>query len=189
MDAPEAFEGLAASLRAAVGSTRAEVSLQELPAPNRVAPAAMALGAQLEQGEEELAAGRLVLLYDPAGQPAWDGTTRLVCYGRAVVDAELAADPLLPGVCWSWLDEALAAEGAEHHAIGGTVTVTSSCRFGELKDNEDSGRYEVELRCSWTPHGADLAPHLHAFAEVLCTMAGLPPQASGVVSLPGRRTQ
>jgi hypothetical protein len=107
-----------------------------------------------------------------------------------VVDAELAADPLLPGVCWSWLAEALAAEGAEQHAIGGTVTVTSSCRFGELKDdNEDDGRYEVELRCSWTPHGPDLAPHLYAFTEVLCTMAGLPPRASGVVSLPGRRTQ
>lgn len=189
MDAPEAFEGLAASLRAAASSARAEVSLQELPAPNRVAPAAMALGAQLEQDDEELAAGRLVLLYDPAGQPAWDGTTRIVCYGRAVVDAELAADPLLPGVCWSWLGEALAAEEADHHAIGGTVTVTSSCRFGELQDSHDVGRHEVELRCSWTPDSTDLGAHLHAFAEVLCTMAGLPPRASGVVSLPGRRTQ
>ena len=190
MDDAGDFEILAASLRTAADSSRPEISLQELPAPTRVAPAAVAIGAQLEQGEEELAAGRLVLLFDPAGQPAWDGTARLVCYGRAVVEAELAADPLLPGVCWSWLAEALSAEGAEQHAIGGTVTVTSSCRFGELKDGDDEvGRYEVELRCSWTPHGADMGPHLHAFAEVLCTMAGLPPRSSGVVSLPGRRAR
>ena len=58
----------------------------------------------------------------------------------------------------------------------GRCTVTSSCRFGELKDNEDIGRYEVELRCSWTPDSPDLGAHLLAFTEVLCTMAGLPPR-------------
>ncbi len=55
----------------------------------------------------ELATGRLVLLHDPDGEQAWDGVLRLVVYVRAEVDAELASDPLLPDVGWSWLTDAL----------------------------------------------------------------------------------
>ncbi len=54
-------------------------------------------------GEEDLADGRLVLLHDPAGHDAWHGTFRLVTLVRAELEPEMAADPLLPDVCWSWL--------------------------------------------------------------------------------------
>ena len=57
----------------------------------------------------DVATGRLVLLHDPAGQDAWDGTLRLVTYVTAELEPELASDPLLPAVGWSWLTDALAA--------------------------------------------------------------------------------
>ena len=48
-----------------------------------------------------------MLLYDPDGQQGWDGFFRLVAYVRADVEPEMAADPLLGEVGWSWLSEAL----------------------------------------------------------------------------------
>ena len=46
--------------------------------------------------------------------------------------AAIAQDPLLPEVAWSWLTESLEASGAGFHALGGTVTATSSTRFGDI---------------------------------------------------------
>ena len=40
---------------------------------------------------------------------------RVVAYVRAELDAELADDPLLPTVGWSWLTDALAATGGAVH--------------------------------------------------------------------------
>ena len=51
-----------------------------------------------------------MLLYDPDGQEGWDGVFRLVAYIRAEVEPEIAADPLLGEVGWSWLSEALDAQ-------------------------------------------------------------------------------
>ena len=131
---PSDFDALATRLRDAITDVRADISVYELPAPRRVAPDAVAVGAAVENGDVELAAGRLVLLHDPEGQPAWEGTSRFVCYARAVLDEEMAADPMLPAVTWSWLMEALGSRGAGHRAAGGTVTVTSSRRFGALAE-------------------------------------------------------
>jgi hypothetical protein len=39
----------------------------------------------------------------------------------------------------------------------------------------------IELRASWTADTADLAPHLLAFVDLLCTAGGLPPE--GVIAL------
>ena len=67
---------------------------------------------------------------DPDGQPAWQGIARIVCYARATIDPEVADDPLLAGVAWSWLREALDAHGAGVRALGGTVTNTVGALFG-----------------------------------------------------------
>ncbi|MGZ4663891.1 MAG: DUF3000 family protein [Frankiaceae bacterium] len=197
MQPPSDFDALATRLRDAITDVRADISVYELPAPRRVAPDAVAVGAAVENGDVELAAGRLVLLHDPEGQPAWEGTSRFVCYARAVLDEEMAADPMLPAVTWSWLMEALSSRGAGHRATGGTVTVTSSRRFGALAEpgalldtegaeGAEGDRHEVELRCSWTPADSDVAAHLLAFADLLALMSGLPPRVSGVVPLSAR---
>ncbi len=169
---------------------RPELVVEEIPAPQRIAPHAVAISADVEVGDDELGNGRLVLLHDPDGNPAWDGTFRCVTYARASVDREMVADPLLPEVGWSWLTDALARHSAAYHAPSGTVTSVSSESFGSMA--EDAPRAEVEIRASWTPtidSGADLTPHVRAWQDLLCMVAGLPPLPEGVVSLPrpGRR--
>jgi hypothetical protein len=164
---------------------RPEVVVSELPAPQRLAPYAIALQAKVVRAEEDLADGRLIVLHDPDGQDVWEGDTRCVAYVQAGVDVEIASDPMLPGVGWSWLTDALDVAGAEHRAAGGTVTRTTSERFGALADHPPAA--DVEIRASWSPVGRDLAPHLRAFAELLCAAAGLPPMPAGVVAIPSTR--
>ena len=57
-----------------------------------------------------------------AGHAAWEGTLRLVTYVTAELDAEMAGDPFLPEVGWSWLTDALDHNGAHYKAAAGTVT-------------------------------------------------------------------
>jgi hypothetical protein len=162
--------------------TRSEVRVEEVRPPQKLAPWTYALALTVVVGDDEPATGRLVLLHDPAGYEAWEGTLRLVGYLSAELDAEMAGDPLLPEVGWSWLLDALEAAGADHLAAGGTVTQTSSTRFGDLAGPRRTS--DLELRASWTPVGHDVSAHLRAFADLLCTAAGLPP--AGVTALPSR---
>ena len=74
---------------------RPEVILEEVPAPQRIAPHALALSADVVVDDEELATGRFVLLHDPAAPEAWEGTFRVVSFVRAALEPELGADPLL----------------------------------------------------------------------------------------------
>ena len=52
---------------------------------------------------------------------------------------------------------------------------------------------ELELRGSWTADEPDLSSHLHAFVDLLCTAAGLPPEGVAVLGErrdgAGRRTR
>jgi hypothetical protein len=163
----------------------------------RIAPFAFAVGGSLPRNGEEAASGRLVLLADAAGQGAWEGTVRFVCYARTEIDPEIAADPLLPEVAWAWLGEALAAHDVAVRALGGTVTTTASRRFGVLAADGDS--FDLELRCSWSPDWTETAfsgrrawtaagtvAHVEAFADLLAAMVGLPPHVTGVLPWPGR---
>ena len=155
---------------------RAEVVLEPMPAPQRLAPFAHALGLSIADpadDEEDLATGRFIVLFDPAGHEAWEGTTRCVGYVSASIDSEMVDDSMFSDVAWSWLTDALADAGAAHHAVGGTVTRTASTRFGSIAAPEHS--VDVEIRASWTAEGTDLDRHLTAFLEVLSAAAGLPP--------------
>lgn len=179
-DAPETFRRAVASLNSI--QPRSEMRFEPIPAPQRLAPWTYAWGLELSGADHASATGRLVLLYDPDGQEAWQGTLRLVGFVRAELDAELAGDPLLPAVGWSWLADALSSFGAEHTALGGTVTQTSSARFGAITGPERAD--DIELRASWTPIGGGLEKHGKAFCELMATAAGLPPV--GVVALSKR---
>ncbi|MGH3600907.1 MAG: DUF3000 domain-containing protein [Pseudonocardiaceae bacterium] len=179
-DAPEIFRKAVASLSAV--RPRPEMRFEPIPAPRRLAPWTYAWGLELPDAGHASATGRLVLLHDPAGQDGWDGTLRMVGFVRAELDVELAGDPLLPAVSWSWLADALVNSGAEHTALGGTVTQTSSARFGAIAGPTRAN--DIELRASWSPIGDELTPHAEAFCELIATAAGLPPV--GVVVL-GRR--
>ena len=74
---------------------RPELEVDEMPAPQRIAPFSAAVAADVLVGGEEVGSGRLVLLHDPAGNAAWEGTFRCVTFARADVDPEMVTDPLL----------------------------------------------------------------------------------------------
>ncbi|MBT2508685.1 DUF3000 domain-containing protein [Streptomyces sp. ISL-98] len=197
--APPAFRQAVEALRSA--RLRPEVEIDPTRPPQRLAPYAYALEAAVVEGEDDLADGRLVLLHDPAGHEAWHGTFRLVTLVRAELEPEMAADPLLPEVSWSWLTGALEARGLSYGEASGTVTQAGSHYFGGLADRRPAT--QIEIRASWTPHEGrggvpDTAAHLAAWCDLLAQIAGLPPvQAvgpdssapadAGVVSLPQRR--
>ena len=172
----------------ATAAWRPELAVEDIPAPQRIAPFSTALTADVLVGDDEIGNGRLVLLHDPAGNAAWQGTFRCVTFARADVDPEMVTDPLLARVGWSWLLDALEAHGAAYTAPSGTVTSVASESFGGMSETEP--RAEVEVRASWTPlleDGDGLSAHLAAWAELLCTTAGLPPLPPGVVMMPPRR--
>lgn len=186
--------------------------VEEFPAPKRLAPHAAALAATVSAGGAEIASGRLVLLHDPAGQDGWAGQYRFVSYLQADMDPEIASDPLLSQVCWSWLTEALRARTPGYAAVSGTVSRVSSEGFGG--NGAQAPTHDCELRASWSPvagpatsahtgpddprepvakprpaAGADdvteldLAAHVSAWFDCLGAAAGLPPLPDDVTAL------
>ena len=174
------------ALRAA--RLRPEVRVTEVPAPQRIAPHAVALTADVLTSvgsDDELATGRFVLLHDSSEPEPWGGAWRAVTFARAELEPEFASEPLLGEVGWTWLTDALDQRGVSYSAEAGTVTRVVSESFAGLADRDPS--VEIEIRASWTPLGPDVAGHLLAWSDLLCTVAGLPPLPDGVVALPGPR--
>src|SRR5438093_5809214 len=120
---------------------RSELRLEEIPAPSRLAPFAVALGAEVmasaaavrlarvhgesaatatdvaaSSEDDELATGRFILLHDPDGSAVWDGQFRIVTYIRAQLDAEMGNDAMLGSVAWTWLVEALDNHAAPYRS-------------------------------------------------------------------------
>ena len=179
---PEAFTRAVDGLRAA--APREEILLEEIAAPQRLAPYGFALSATVLRDGEEVASGRLILLHDPAGHDAWQGNLRLVTLITAELESDMAGDPLLPAVAWTWLTDGLDQHEAGYTAIGGTITQTTSTRFGELAGPVPTA--DLEIRASWTPTSDDdLGAHLQGWATMLASTAGLPPP--GVTELHNRQ--
>ena len=191
---------------------RSELRLAEIPAPARLAPFAVALGAEVmasgsagattpvhgpaamalaaaagteDDEDTELATGRFILLHDPDGSAVWDGEFRIVTYIRAQLEHEMGNDEMLGTVAWTWLVEALENHKAPYRAAGGTATRVLSESFGTLAGRP--GSIDIELRASWTPASSDVTAHLEAWSDMVCTFAGLPPLPDGVSPLPNRR--
>ncbi len=185
-DRPVADEARPEMFRAAVASltgtaVRREVRVEPLRPPQRLAPWSYAISADVRSADgDELATGRLVLLHDPDGVEAWDGVLRLVAFASAELDEQMGTDDMLPAVGWSWLIGALDERRAAYRAAGGTVTQTTSTRFGDLVGPKTA--VALELRASWTADTAQMAPHLHAFVDLLCLAAGLPPEGVTMLS-------
>lgn len=179
---PAAFQQALETLRKTLDSDplRPELELEDMPAPQRLAPYSAAISAAVVRDDEEIAMGRLIVLYDPEGRNGWVGGFRLVAYIRADLEPEFAADELIGSVAWSWLIEAL--ERAGHGQASGTITRAVSEGFGDKADEPSTT--ELELRASWSPMAegpVDLTGHIAAWCEVMCMAAGLPP--AGVTAL------
>ena len=173
---------------AKIRGSRPEVSFDGEPPPKRLAPQAIAIAASIEVDDDEVGAGRFVLLYDPAGQEGWIGPFRVIAYLRAELDPEIAADEFVGQVGWSWLTEALEGRLAEYAASSGSVTRVVTEGFGMKQDEPVTT--EFEMRASWSPAGDDresfgLDRHVSAWVDALCMACGLAPP--GIVQLPRLR--
>jgi hypothetical protein len=181
---PEAFARAVAGLR--VAAPRDEILLEEIAAPQRLAPYSFALSATVLRRGDEVASGRLILLHDPVGHDAWKGDLRLVTLVTAELEPDMAGDPLLAAVAWTWLTDALDQYSAAYRAIGGTITQTTSTRFGELAGPPPTA--DLEIRASWTPTSGDLSAHLYGWCAMLASTAGLPPPGVTALSKLSRRS-
>lgn len=184
---PRDFAAAIDSMRAA--TTRAELTVTEIPAPGSLAPWSLALAADVTPAQHgndsELGTGRFVLLYDPQAPIAWGGQFRVICFAQAPLETEMGVDPFLADVAWSWLVDALDTRGAKYTSASGTATRILSTGFGELEAQGDGA--QIELRASWTPDDHDIAAHVEGWGELLCMLAGLPPAIEGVSLLSARR--
>src|SRR5579864_6724472 len=191
------------------------LAFEDVPAPKRLAPYATAIAAAVQRDGADVAWGRLVLLYDPDGQEGWDGVFRLVAYIRAEVEPEIAADPLLGEVGWSWLSEALDQQVPGYAQSSGTVTRVITEGFGAKRDEQPLTGFE--LRASWSPAPPagparaagspgrkrsgrtaradgpgepdlgviDLPAHIAAWCDCLSAAAGLEPPGTRALRPPG----
>ncbi len=175
------FDQIIAEIRAI--TPRAEILVEEVPAPQKLAPFSIALTADVL---EDAATGRFVLLHDPKGQEGWSGEYRCVTFVRAAIDLSMAADPMLSDVGWSWLVEALKKYDCQYEAPSGTVTRVASVSYGMLEGREDDS--EMEVRASWTPtSGSGIANHVRAWLDLLGLSAALEPIPDGVTQLSPHR--
>ncbi|NYI93876.1 hypothetical protein HNR12_000153 [Streptomonospora nanhaiensis] len=152
---------------------RPEIAVEDIPAPKRLAPHAVAMSATVRVEDADAAFGRLIVLYDPEGTRDWPGPFRVVAWVTADLESEIATDPLLGQVAWSWLTDALEARGCEHHALSGTVTRATTEGFAAKADQPSTT--ELELRASWTPASDDLSADMRVWLDLLSAAAGLPP--------------
>jgi len=165
---------------------RPEFTLEEVPAPQRLAPHSIALAVEaVDSDDDELAVGRFIVLHDPEGQDTWDGTFRVVSFVRAPMESDVVTDDLFDEVAWSWLTDALSDAGAQFHNSSGTVTRTVSRSFAGLEDR--STETDLEIRASWSPDTEDLTHHIQAWLALGEKASGLTPLPEGVTALSRKR--
>lgn len=191
---PSRTPGVPAVFAAAIDAVRASSSrddlvVTEIPAPQGLAPHAFALAADVVGArgvaDPELGTGRFIVLFDPDEPEQWGGPWRVVSFAQAPLEVEIGLDPFVADVAWSWLVDSLDANGAAYTAASGTATKILSSGYGELAEQGDGA--QIELRSSWSPSDSRLAPHVEAWSELICTLAGLPPTGEGVTLLASRR--
>ena len=190
MDA-NGFEGLIDQLRTV--TPRAELTLTEVPAPQKLATFSFAFSVDVSNGllgdqEDEIANGRFVLLHEPGGQATWEGEFRCVTFVSADVDPIMQEDPLLPEVGWSWFLESLESNDCAYNNPSGTVTRVSSASFGKLSPR--SNETEIEIRASWSPIVEDpkeIISHIVSWCNLISEVAGLSPVPEGVSAISSSR--
>lgn len=196
---------------------RSELRLAEIPAPSRLAPFAVALGAEVfsrsarpgrtpVHGPAAMAFSR----ENNAGSPgAADDEDDELATGRFI----LLHDPDGSAV-WDGEFRIVTYIRAQLEADMGNDAMLGSVAWTWLVDalENHSARYraaggtatrilsesfgtlaerpetiDIELRASWTPASSDVQAHLEAWCDMVCTFAGLPPLPPGVTPLPNRR--
>lgn len=170
------FQLAVMSLRQA--QLRKDISVVEIASPERLAKHSIALSAEvgLEPSSHisKHGSGRFVLLNSDSPQEGWGGNFRIIIFGKAPLESDLAKDSQITEVAWYWLTDALRNRGAAFSHEAGTVTRIISQGYGAIAGQDDHG--ELELRASWSPTDSNFAAHVEAWQDLLAMMSGLPPE-------------
>lgn len=185
----ETVDSWSANFKLAANSIRAsdirpELDVHQIAAPKDLAANGLALHANVLSEFEhngDAGEGRLVFLRDNKDVDAWGGNSRVICFIKASIESHIGDDERLAEIAWAWLSEALRQRGADYFAEAGTATRIHSTGFGGLANDPDHA--EIEIRASWSPRGDNLRPHLEAWQDLICMVAGLPHLPEGVASI------
>ena len=108
-----------------------KLEVREIPAPTRISPFSVAIEGSVIIKGDELGSGRLILLHNPSGSEAWQGTSRFVAMIRAEVDPSMASDPLVRA---SWTPTFSTAEDVDSHAESWSYLCLLSCGVSPIPD-------------------------------------------------------
>jgi hypothetical protein len=181
-DAPAQFN--AASITLTEPYLRAELNSSQIPAPDRIAPWALAFAAQAPNPADtpmNRGVGRIVFLYDPEQFDTWGSNLRVIAYGKSPLENDLGIEDDAAHFWWGQLTQALSNHGASYSHEAGTVTKMSSTGMGALAN--DPSASEVEMRASWSPQEDDLGPHFAAWQDLIAAMAGFGISGEDVIRL------
>ncbi|MFH5879499.1 DUF3000 domain-containing protein [Arthrobacter sp. NA-172] len=196
---------------------RNELRLAEIPAPSRLAPYAVALGAEVFRQSTHPGRtpvhGPAAMAFSnenvPGPADAADDEDDELATGRFI----LLHDPDGSAV-WDGEFRIVTYIRAQLEADMGNDAMLGSVAWTWLVDalESHSAQYraaggtatrilsesfgtlaerpetiDIELRASWTPASSDAQAHLEAWSDMVCTFAGLPPLPPGVTPLRNRR--
>jgi hypothetical protein len=195
---------------------RKELRLAEIPAPARLAPFAVALGAEVMAPGAGTPAtpvhGPAAMAFAAAagsGSGSGDETETELATGRFILlhdpdgsdvwDGEFRIVTYIRAELEPEMgnDEMLGTvawtwlvEALENHKAEYRAAGGTATRV--LSESfgtlsERPGTIDIELRASWTPASSDVTAHLEAWSDMVCTFAGLPPLPDGVTPLTHRR--
>lgn len=164
------FELITAQLIATAARNRIE--LVELPAPEDLAPKAIAFAAHVHSPDAnaDQGVGRFVLLADYEPQESWASNFRVIVFAKSSLEADIASDAHADQVAWSWLIEALGKNDCAYGALAGTVTKVNSSGFGSLESEQHHA--EIEIRASWSPMSSNFSAHLNAWQDFILGLSG-----------------
>ena len=178
--APDQFKLAAMGLKEAM--LRSELETNEIPAPPKIAPFALAFSAQVPNPADtpmNRGVGRLVFLHNPEEFDTWGSNMRVIAYGKSPLENDLGMQEDAANYWWEWLMRALEFRGAKFSHEAGTITKMSSTGMGALATDKDHS--EVEMRASWSPQEDNLGPHFAAWQDLIAGMAGFEIGGEGVV--------
>lgn len=169
-DFDSSFEAIANQLIAV--PARNQIELVELPAPEDLAPHAIAFAAHVHSPDAnaDRGVGRFVLLADSAPQESWASNYRVIVFAKSSLESDIASDAHADQVAWSWLIEALGKNDCSYGALAGTVTKINSSGFGALEGEQNHA--EIEIRASWSPTSTGFIAHLNAWQDFILGLSG-----------------
>jgi len=163
---------------------RTELDTQQIDAPEKIAPFALAFATQVPNRAEtpmNRGVGRIVFIYDESQFETWGSNMRVIAYAKSPYENEMALEDDYANFCWGLLTRSLTNNEVSFSHEAGTVTKMTATGMGSLSDEKVGS--EVELRASWSPTDKDLAKHFAAWQDLVAGLAGFSVEGESIIQL------